>query len=195
MESALTHCEVSVFDSLSNRSHNHEQQYPWPQGCLSDRPTCLLFHNPSPFDISVKADTLTSSSSEMSATRCYETCPVDRKTRSIRLFRISHRSDPSLIWCEMTCFSLSRCRPYVAVSYTWGATRATRSINVNGVVLAVQQNLWEFLEQKRKVNSPEYYWIDAICIDQANVYERNHQVGLMRDIYSKVRFGTSYYYA
>ena len=32
-----------------------------------------------------------------------------------------------------------------------------------------------------------YYWIDAICIDQSNIQERNHQVQNMRTIYSEAQ--------
>lgn len=32
-----------------------------------------------------------------------------------------------------------------------------------------------------------YFWIDALCIDQENLSERGHQVGLMADIYSNAR--------
>lgn len=28
-------------------------------------------------------------------------------------------------------------------------------------------------------------WVDATCVDQENFQERSHQVGLMRDIYTK----------
>ncbi|KAL2277951.1 hypothetical protein FJTKL_15079 [Diaporthe vaccinii] len=34
------------------------------------------------------------------------------------------------------------------------------------------------------MKEPRLFWIDAICIDQDNVRERNHQVGLMKQIYS-----------
>ncbi|KAI3400801.1 hypothetical protein diail_2010 [Diaporthe ilicicola] len=34
------------------------------------------------------------------------------------------------------------------------------------------------------MKKPRLFWIDAICIDQNNVNERNHQVGLMKQIYS-----------
>lgn len=32
---------------------------------------------------------------------------------------------------------------------------------------------------------PTLFWIDAICIDQSNVHEHNHQVDLLKDIYTK----------
>ena len=34
----------------------------------------------------------------------------------------------------------------------------------------------------------QYFWIDSICIDQQDVLERNHQVGLMKNIYSDADF-------
>lgn len=43
------------------------------------------------------------------------------------------------------------------------------------------------LETGVKRYRPGFLWIDAICIDQANGSERNHQVQLMREIYSKAQ--------
>ncbi|ORY16939.1 heterokaryon incompatibility protein-domain-containing protein [Clohesyomyces aquaticus] len=34
-----------------------------------------------------------------------------------------------------------------------------------------------------KIQSGPYFWIDAICINQENLHERNHQVSLMKSIY------------
>jgi hypothetical protein len=33
--------------------------------------------------------------------------------------------------------------------------------------------------------TPSYYWIDALCMDQSNISERNDQVARMAEIYSK----------
>jgi hypothetical protein len=41
------------------------------------------------------------------------------------------------------------------------------------------------LYKTNELEEPPLFWIDAICIDQANVLERNHQVGLMKQIYTK----------
>jgi hypothetical protein len=74
------------------------------------------------------------------------------------------------------------------------------SIGINGVQVMVRKNLYEFLARHlyeardqaaiegKSLLLPEFYfcWIDALCIDQSNVAERNHQVQLMKDIYSKV---------
>jgi hypothetical protein len=50
--------------------------------------------------------------------------------------------------------------------------------------MKVTANLLAALDDLRDENQLLLLWVDAICIDQMNVSERNYQVGLMRDIYS-----------
>jgi hypothetical protein len=49
--------------------------------------------------------------------------------------------------------------------------------------LLVTANLQKALVALRKAE-PRILWDDAICMDQTNILERNHQVQLMWDIYS-----------
>ncbi|OAL05129.1 hypothetical protein IQ06DRAFT_242916, partial [Phaeosphaeriaceae sp. SRC1lsM3a] len=72
---------------------------------------------------------------------------------------------------------------YQAVSYTWGDPPADHVIELNGTSFSVLRNLWAFLHQARANRVTGYLWIDAICIDQTTIAERNHQVGMMGDIY------------
>jgi hypothetical protein len=83
-----------------------------------------------------------------------------------------------------TASPLSATTPYTALSYTWGDTIADHDINLNGTPFLVRQNLWNFLDRARNDNFEGYLWIDALCIDQTEVGERNHQVALMGEIYS-----------
>ncbi|KAF1947334.1 hypothetical protein EJ02DRAFT_140258 [Clathrospora elynae] len=58
-------------------------------------------------------------------------------------------------------------------------------------MLEVRQNLIDFLSQARSTtNTPEsdLYWTDAICIQQNNLLERNSQVAMMGDIYSRAQW-------
>jgi hypothetical protein len=73
---------------------------------------------------------------------------------------------------------------YTALSYTWGQAIADHTIELNGTPFLIRRNLWNFLLQARISRCEGYLWIDALCIDQARVGERNHQVGLMGNIYS-----------
>jgi hypothetical protein len=49
----------------------------------------------------------------------------------------------------------------------------------------VTANCEAALRKLRNRDSERILWIDAICINQDKTLERNHQVTLMRDIYSK----------
>jgi hypothetical protein len=76
---------------------------------------------------------------------------------------------------------------YSALSYTWGNEPAVIPITVNESTFFVTLNLATALQGLR--NSPEFggkrtLWIDAICINQGDVNERNHQVAQMQEIYS-----------
>ena len=51
----------------------------------------------------------------------------------------------------------------------------------------IRENLRDALRAVRDPNESRMLWIDALCIDQENVEERNHQVGLMGLIYRKAK--------
>ncbi|KAF9780403.1 hypothetical protein IL306_000177, partial [Fusarium sp. DS 682] len=79
---------------------------------------------------------------------------------------------------------MARCPPYEAMSYTWGDDKATESILVNGGRFDLRPNLFSVLECLRKIDAARTIWIDAICINQQDESERNHQVWQMNNIYS-----------
>ncbi|KAK4231435.1 heterokaryon incompatibility protein-domain-containing protein, partial [Podospora fimiseda] len=58
-------------------------------------------------------------------------------------------------------------------------------ILINGQPLSITSNLEKALRQLRQTNSVRILWVDAICINQNSIEERNHQVNLMGLIYSR----------
>jgi hypothetical protein len=60
----------------------------------------------------------------------------------------------------------------------------SRTITCHGKQIAITENCESAIRTFRKRWSKRILWIDAICIDQAHVAERNHQVKLMAEIYS-----------
>lgn len=91
---------------------------------------------------------------------------------------------------------------YRALSYMWGPASQIRTLSIHGKILNVSRNLYQFLHEwpsacargMRQYRHPCYsfpprseghglLWIDQICIDQSNIAEKNHQVGLMTNIY------------
>lgn len=77
---------------------------------------------------------------------------------------------------------------FYAISYTWGRAEPTHEVLINGKSVFVTGNVyllilyWEDL--KAKDHDVNELWIDAICINQADIEERNKQVRLMGQIYS-----------
>lgn len=77
--------------------------------------------------------------------------------------------------------------PYEALSYVWGSPKGDKKLNCNGQPLLVTENCLAALRHLRYRRKSRTLWIDAICIDQSSVKERNHQVRLMGDVYKLAR--------
>ncbi len=73
-----------------------------------------------------------------------------------------------------------------ALSYVWGDATQLIPILVDGKLFLATRNLFQALHSFRK-NSvvPGFLWVDAICINQQDVEERNHQVALMTQLYGQ----------
>lgn len=78
--------------------------------------------------------------------------------------------------------------PYEALSYTWatedGDCKRTSQITCSDARIWVTKNCEVALRYLRKEGSNRILWVDAICINQKDVKERGHQVGIMRDVYA-----------
>jgi hypothetical protein len=73
--------------------------------------------------------------------------------------------------------------PFEALSYTWGDPTPIASIQLDGSQLPLAVNLESALKCLRYTNMSRLIWIDALCIDQQNIPERQSQVLLMGKIY------------
>lgn len=103
----------------------------------------------------------------------------------IRLLQILPQSHDEEIRCHIDQYPASACPSYCAVSYTWGKADETQTIILNDRRFRVRQNLWWLLFHLRQAKEIRKLWIDAVCIEQASVMERNHQVRLMGTIYKR----------
>ncbi|CAN9177235.1 unnamed protein product [Alternaria sp. RS040] len=72
---------------------------------------------------------------------------------------------------------------YTAVSYVWGNPLHVHSIQISGQPFGVAENLFNVLRSLRDQAEPISLWIDAICIDQKIILERNAQIQKMVSIY------------
>lgn len=101
-------------------------------------------------------------------------------------------------------FPLNETPPYFALSYHWGDPEPQHDISVNSMQLSITRNLTKALTT---MFSPRFseelgpiwsetdrilLWVDAICIDQDNVQEKNIQVPLMSEIYKRAKGAIGY---
>lgn len=71
-----------------------------------------------------------------------------------------------------------------ALSYTWGDPKNTQVIQCsNEGHLIVTSECFSALHRLRLPDKLQTLWVDAICINQSDIPERNHQVTLMSEIY------------
>ncbi|KAJ8111428.1 hypothetical protein OPT61_g5983 [Boeremia exigua] len=115
----------------------------------------------------------------------YLLAPLDLRTETIRLIEILPTSDPQKIKCSLRSHLTGPdCPPYIALSYMWDHGPSKDIIELNDVEVSISSHLWWFLHRMRLRREFGPFWIDAICINQDSILERNHQVPLMRTIYS-----------
>ena len=89
------------------------------------------------------------------------------------------------IQCRLTTVSLDMNKnEYEALSYTWGSQSNKHSIFIDGMTMEITSNLDVALRYLRQKDKQRTLWVDAICINQADVDEKNQQVRHMRDIYA-----------
>lgn len=80
---------------------------------------------------------------------------------------------------------LKKAPPYEAISYTWGDGTETEEMfcGPDKHRIRVGMNCASVLRRLRRLDKDRLVWIDAICIDQENIPERNMQVAMMGQIY------------
>ncbi|OJD40510.1 het domain protein [Diplodia corticola] len=106
----------------------------------------------------------------------------DHHIRLVHILPSQRRDAP--VACRISVHPEERCPEYEALSYTWGDLQdGTQTITVDGLPFVVRSNLWLFLIQLRDPYITRVVWTDALCINQDDIDERNHQVGLMSCIY------------
>lgn len=98
--------------------------------------------------------------------------------------RLLDFTDSSGLNFLLTKHSLRSAPNYITLSYRWSEA-ANNLITIDGRSFKVGQNLYEALKSlAAQVRAEEsLFWVDAICINQKNVPERNRQVKLMKEIY------------
>ncbi|KAI0856594.1 heterokaryon incompatibility protein-domain-containing protein [Xylaria cubensis] len=106
------------------------------------------------------------------------------QVRLIELMPAPELDDP--IHCKLRKVSSLEDEKYTAISYVWGETWGQCNAEVNGKPLPITANLDSVLRRvrARDPTHSQILWIDAICINQGDMNEKNHQISMMRNIYA-----------
>lgn len=107
-------------------------------------------------------------------------------TNAFRLLKLEPTDQGMSVQLEH--YRIDRCPPYWAVSYVWGSSAMPHSLILDqdtGSQIPLTESCAKVLKLLTPLQATRYLWIDSICIDQTNVREKEHQIPLMADIYSK----------
>ena len=85
------------------------------------------------------------------------------------------------IFCSGTARPMEQ--TYEAISYCWGNCLSKTNIILNGLKFMAPSSAVTPLVYFRQSAKPRFVWIDALCIDQTNDREKEHQVAMMGAIY------------
>jgi hypothetical protein len=115
--------------------------------------------------------------------------PLDPESRWIRVFDLQptlfgNQDEPIRGQLRVVCLDDSS--SYVALSYAWGNSVASRQIACGANEgLSVTTNCYDALQQLRHSFRTRTLWVDSICVNQSNEEEKSHEVSLMQDIYDR----------
>ncbi|KAI1261326.1 heterokaryon incompatibility protein-domain-containing protein [Xylariaceae sp. FL1019] len=115
---------------------------------------------------------------------------IDARSQ-IRLLR-SQREKSSLARYSLEAVPIIELenKEYTALSYTWGRVcnpNDVREIEVDGQSFFVRPNLFDFLQTAAAKDEHGLFFIDALCINQNDVMERQLQVAMMPQLYRRAR--------
>lgn len=101
--------------------------------------------------------------------------------RLVTLWKADNYTDP--IQTSFSYKVLHDDTTYHCLSYTWGSEEANCPILLGHQTYHIRKNLDSFLRAVRTPVNKVVIWVDAICIDQNNITERNRQLSRMLEIY------------
>jgi Heterokaryon incompatibility protein (HET) len=114
----------------------------------------------------------------------YQYLPLENG-RTIRLIALSPaKTADQPLECIILHAPLDDPLPYAALSYEWKGEKPQRPMTCeDGSTILITPNCYAALIRLRHRKKFQILWVDAICINQADVQERNSQVSIMIDIY------------
>lgn len=111
-------------------------------------------------------------------TSLYTYGSLDSRPGAISLLKVCPPCSQGHVRCELRNKNLN-ISAYKALHYVRGSPRETYLIEMDGKEWRVRKSLFTFLRKAQNEFPDQLLWVDALCIDQSNVQERNQQVQQM----------------
>lgn len=125
---------------------------------------------------------------EPPTTSPFEYTPIKTTVDGVRLLILEPaRDSTTLINCRLIQVTFAQKPKYEALSYTWGDETIRRKITIDGYDFTVAQNLFDALVHLQHRSEERVLWIDAICINQSDISEKNSQISFMPFIYTRAK--------
>lgn len=131
-------------------------------------------------------------SADIAKSHLYSSYPIPGGSRCTRVIHVrpaaAGASYMQPIACDICVIDLDKNPSFAALSYEWGPEPTGEfkpEVICEDVPLRVTENGYSALWHLRAKLGGFCIWIDAICIDQGNQKEKEQQIPLMKDIYSK----------
>ncbi|KAF2627945.1 HET-domain-containing protein [Macroventuria anomochaeta] len=115
------------------------------------------------------------------ATRCLRSYTSLATLRLVKGGRNGLEDD--MIRCSLSHTPIKTAPRYTALSYVWGDATRVSAIVLDGSTFQTTENLYNALVYLSKRDEDVWIWVDALCINQADIHERSRQVALMRTIF------------
>lgn len=111
---------------------------------------------------------------------------LDRYRKEVRILLLAPGSGTGILECKLKHVFLDQSPPplYETISYVCGEPQIRSAIKLHGTETQVLASSEVALRRMRLPTKERALWIDAICINQEDTDERNHQVGMMYAIYT-----------
>lgn len=115
----------------------------------------------------------------------YQTISSDSDLEITRIFHLAPGLPADPVVGSLMKMDIADPLPFEALSYVWGPDTATEDITCDDAALRIRANVARILRKIRHPTEPRPVWVDQVCINQVDLYERSKQVQHMNTIYRK----------
>ena len=109
--------------------------------------------------------------------------PLNPNRKQIRVLQIWMELETEEINGKLLYVNLDDDPKYDALSYYWGPPDKQSTVSIDGEEVLIRRSLHILLQTLCRRGQTLPVWLDVICINQADIEERNWQVSIMHEIF------------